>query len=103
MSESSAGNEPLPQLPAAVFGASAQTGPAPSNAADLALPRERLAGWAWFVAAVALLLGLFYLLAPILTPFALAGVLAYVLQPGVDSLQRRDLPRTLASARYNRT
>ncbi len=48
----------------------------------------------------ALLIGLIYLLTqviaflqPILVPFAVAGVLAYLLEPGVDWLERRGLNR----------
>ncbi|MBP9712960.1 MAG: AI-2E family transporter [Sterolibacterium sp.] len=41
------------------------------------------------------LLGLFYLLGPILTPFLLAGILAYIFMPLVDSLARRRVPRLL--------
>ena len=51
----------------------------------------------WIGAAIALAAALFYLLAPILTPFALAGVLAYVLLPGVAWLERRGLARPIAS------
>ncbi len=43
-----------------------------------------LAGW------------LFYLLAPVLTPFVAAGLLAYMGDPLADRLQKLKLPRTLA-------
>ncbi|MDB5796299.1 MAG: family transporter [Paucimonas sp.] len=48
-----------------------------------------------------LLVGLLVLLGPVLTPFLAAGILAYVLNPGVDWLAQRGpgrarLPRTLA-------
>ena len=43
-----------------------------------------------------LLLVLMYLLAPVLTPFALAGIIAYLLAPGVDWLARRRFPRWAA-------
>ena len=39
---------------------------------------------------------LIYLLAPILTPFMIAAVLAYICDPLVDRLEARKLPRTLA-------
>jgi len=39
---------------------------------------------------------LFYLLAPVLTPFVAAGLLAYIADPLADRLQRLKLPRTLA-------
>lgn len=41
-------------------------------------------------------IGLLYLLAPILTPFLLAGILAYVLSPLVDRLECWRLPRSAA-------
>lgn len=47
---------------------------------------------------VAFALGaLLYLLGPILAPFALAAVLAYMLAPGVAWLERHKLPRALAA------
>ena len=49
----------------------------------------------WLLVAGALL-WLLYLLAPGLTPFFLAGILAYMLQPLVWRLDRRGLPRSLA-------
>ncbi|MES2238227.1 MAG: AI-2E family transporter [Pseudomonadota bacterium] len=49
----------------------------------------------WFGAALALLL-LLYFLSPILAPFVLAGILAYVANPVVDRLSRYRLPRVLA-------
>lgn len=49
----------------------------------------------WLIA-IALTGGLLYLLAPILTPFVAAALLAYVGDPVADSLQRLKLPRTLA-------
>ncbi|THF63215.1 AI-2E family transporter [Pseudothauera rhizosphaerae] len=42
------------------------------------------------------LLGLFYLLSPILAPFAIAAVLAYICDPAVNWLVARRLPRPLA-------
>jgi predicted PurR-regulated permease PerM len=49
----------------------------------------------WLIA-IALLGSLLYLLAPILTPFVAAALLAYVGDPIADSLQKLKLPRTLA-------
>jgi predicted PurR-regulated permease PerM len=49
----------------------------------------------WLIA-IALTGGLLYLLAPILTPFVAAALLAYVGDPVADSLQKLKLPRTLA-------
>jgi predicted PurR-regulated permease PerM len=65
--------------------------------APAAATRERLASGAWIGLGAAFVLLFFYLLAPILTPFAFGGVLAYLLLPGADWLQRRGLPRSLAS------
>lgn len=49
----------------------------------------------WLVA-IALTGWLFYLLAPILTPFVAAGLLAYIGDPLADRLQKIKLPRTIA-------
>ena len=51
---------------------------------------------AWTAVALALL-ALLWLLAPILTPFALAAVFAYLCNPVVDALVRRRVPRTAAA------
>mgnify|MGYP001305427535 CR=1 FL=1 len=54
--------------------------------------------WYLFAAAVAgLLLSLIALIAPVLTPFLLSAVLAYICLPPVDSIARK-LPRWLAAA-----
>ena len=44
------------------------------------------------------LVALLWLLAPILTPFALGAVFAYLCNPAVNALVRRRLPRTAAAA-----
>jgi predicted PurR-regulated permease PerM len=49
----------------------------------------------WLIA-VALFGGLLYLLAPVLTPFVAAALLAYIGDPLADRLQKYKLPRTLA-------
>ncbi len=49
----------------------------------------------WLIA-TALIGWLLYLLAPVLTPFIAAGLLAYIGDPLADRLQRLRLPRTLA-------
>ncbi|MBM3346399.1 MAG: AI-2E family transporter [Betaproteobacteria bacterium] len=49
----------------------------------------------WLALAAAVLV-LLYALAPVLTPFFLAGILAYICQPLVLWLGRRRMPRTLA-------
>jgi predicted PurR-regulated permease PerM len=51
---------------------------------------------AW-TAVGALLIGLLAVLGPVLTPFVAAGILAYVLQPGVAWLAARRMPRMLAA------
>jgi predicted PurR-regulated permease PerM len=60
------------------------------------LDNERVAAAAWVGLGLALL-ALMFLLSSVLTPFALGGVLAYLLVPGADWLQRRRLPRWVAS------
>jgi predicted PurR-regulated permease PerM len=60
--------------------------------------RARLSTVAWIACGVLGAVILFYLLAPILTPFALAAVLAYMLNPGVDWCERHRVPRSLGSA-----
>jgi predicted PurR-regulated permease PerM len=57
---------------------------------------ERVAAGAWIALGVALL-GLMFLLSAVLTPFALAAVLAYFLVPGCDWLRRRRCPDWLAA------
>ncbi len=50
----------------------------------------------WFVFAATLAgAGLLYLLAPVLTPFLVSAVLAYLGDPVVDRLEARRIPRTL--------
>ncbi|NMG65064.1 AI-2E family transporter [Azoarcus indigens] len=56
---------------------------------------DRLQTAAWAAAGLALV-GLFWLLSPILTPFVVAGVFAYICDPLVGWLVRRRLPRPLA-------
>jgi len=62
------------------------------------MPPARLADpekWWWPALALALLL-LLYFLSPILAPFLLGAILAYICDPMVDSLERKRVPRTLA-------
>lgn len=49
----------------------------------------------WLIA-IALTGWLLYLLAPVLTPFVAAGLLAYIGDPLADRLQRLKMPRTIA-------
>ncbi len=57
-------------------------------------PPQRLA-LAWGAVALAAF-ALLWLLAPVLTPFIVAAVLAYALAPAVNALARRRVPRVLA-------
>ena len=50
----------------------------------------------WIATGAALLWGL-YLLGPVLTPFLAGAILAYMLNPGVEWLVRRRLPRSVAA------
>ena len=54
---------------------------------------SRIRFWLIFVAA---LLGLLYLLAPVLTPFLLAALLAYLGDPLIDRLEARKIDRSMA-------
>ncbi|MCL4757324.1 MAG: AI-2E family transporter [Rhodocyclaceae bacterium] len=56
---------------------------------------DRLQTVAWAGVGAALL-GLFYLLAPILTPFAVAAVFAYICDPAVNWMTARRIPRAAA-------
>jgi len=57
---------------------------------------DRIQATVWITVAVATL-ALMIVLGPVLTPFAAAAIIAYLLAPGADWLQRRHLPRWLAS------
>ena len=59
----------------------------------LTTPQRLGLSWALVVAVV---FGLLWLLAPVLTPFIIAAVLAYALAPAVGMLARRRVPRALA-------
>jgi predicted PurR-regulated permease PerM len=52
--------------------------------------------WGWTAVATASC-ALLYLLSPILAPFLLAGILAYILDPLVERLAGKYVPRTLAA------
>ena len=53
--------------------------------------------WYFLIGAALVVALLFYALGPILTPFMFAAILAYICDPLVDRLQRRRVPRTLAT------
>lgn len=61
---------------------------------DLILSRK--IGWSW-LALLAGLAGLAWLLAPVIAPFLAGVVLAYALHPMVESLARRRIPRWLGA------
>jgi predicted PurR-regulated permease PerM len=66
-----------------------------SQSSPLLTPYQRQA---LFWSAVGLGLGiLLWLLSPVLTPFLLGAIIAYILQPGVAWLVRRRVPRGLAA------
>jgi len=56
---------------------------------------QRVQTGLWLATGLALLV-LLYVLAPVLAPFALAAVIAYLLAPGVDWLARHRIPRAAA-------
>ncbi len=56
---------------------------------------DRLQTFAWTVAGLAIV-GLFWLLGPILTPFVIAAVFAYICDPAVNWMVARRVPRALA-------
>lgn len=51
----------------------------------------------WYLALISIAGGLIYLLSPILTPFLLAAVIAYICNPLVTWLEVRKVPRTLST------
>jgi len=55
--------------------------------------QRRAVNWAVLAAVAA---GLIWLLAPVLTPFAIGAVLAYALHPAVEQLAARRVPRVIA-------
>ena len=59
------------------------------------LRNDRLQAALWIAAGIGLLL-LLWMLSPILTPFLLAGILAYICNPLADRLTARGLPRIAA-------
>ena len=57
---------------------------------------ERFVALQW-IAIIAVIAWLLYLLEPILTPFFIAAILAYICDPWVDRLCAWKIPRTLAT------
>ncbi|WP_292977552.1 AI-2E family transporter [Nitrosomonas sp.] len=51
----------------------------------------------WYLTLISIAGGLIYLLSPILTPFLLAAVIAYICNPLVTWLEVRKVPRTLST------
>ena len=60
-------------------------------------PSQRVQSWFWLLLAAGLV-WLLIQLSPVLTPFLLAGLLAYMLNPGVEYLCRKRWPRWLSAA-----
>ena len=56
---------------------------------------DRLQTFAWAAAGIALI-GLFWLLGPILAPFVIGAVFAYICDPAVNWMVARRVPRALA-------
>jgi predicted PurR-regulated permease PerM len=52
---------------------------------------------AWWIGLGLLFVWLIYLLSPILTPFLAGAIFAYILNPGVDWLARKRVPRALGA------
>ena len=69
----------------------AQNAPPPDS---VLLNRLNPSTLGWAAVAIAIL-ALLFLLGPILTPFFLAGIIAYICQPLVAALERRRVPRVL--------
>ena len=63
------------------------------SASPLAPEQRQTIFWLLVLGVIVVLL---YLLTPVLTPFLFAAILGYMLNPGVDWLARRRLPRWLA-------
>ena len=61
------------------------------------LTADRVQATVWIGIALIVLVLVIVLLGPILTPFAAAAILAYLLAPGANWLQRHRLPRWLAA------
>src|SRR4030042_5906337 len=68
-----------------------QGGSEEPETSPLAWPR-----WLWALAAGLLVIGLLYRVRGILLPFVMGAVIAYLLNPGIDALQRRGWRRTQA-------
>jgi predicted PurR-regulated permease PerM len=74
----------------------AETAPQVLPAAALTL--EQMRRYAWWALGVIVAFGLlFWLLGPIMTPFVLGGVIAYVGHPLVARLERKKVPRALGA------
>ena len=67
------------------------------NHPESALPLLMRQGLAWTACAVVVAVALYYL-APVLTPFLIAAILGYILNPGVDWMARHRIPRWLGTS-----
>ena len=76
------------------------SGAAPEPAADFPPPRPRRLGpaqYLWLVGAALVLAALLHWLGPILTPFLIGSVIAYLGSPAVTWAERHRVPRTLGT------
>src|SRR5690606_16759753 len=92
------GSNLRPQRQVATFTCFAGFSPRAKSAIllEMTMPRaDRLQTFAWTAAALAIA-GLFWLLGPILTPFVIAAVFAYICDPAVNWMTARRVPRALA-------
>ena len=62
---------------------------------SLVIPPEHRQTWLWIAIGLLFVL-LLWLLGPVLTPFVAAAIIGYVLNPGVDWLTKRGIPRALS-------
>ncbi len=60
-------------------------------------PRLRAQQYLWVVGAVLVIAALLHWLGPILTPFLIGGILAYIGSPAVSWMARRRVPRTVGA------
>ncbi len=76
--------------------------PAPATPAQPGPAGRAQAHWRvrtlWWIAVLAALAALLWLLGPMLTPFAVGAAIGYFLNPVVSRLERRGVPRALAAA-----
>src|SRR5438105_14650732 len=74
--------------------------PVPSSTVVVVATAARLSPkhYLWVVGAVIVIAALLHWLGPILTPFLIGGMLAYVGKPAVRWLERKRVPRTVGAS-----